>query len=416
MKRERYALTLISLILLIAVVMGCAPKATPAPPAPSPAAPTTTAAPKPSPAATTPTAAPKPSAAATSPTAAPKPSPTPTPTPTAGPPFYQGKTITIIVSSDVGAGVDLWVRPMAKFLEQYIPGKPTIVVVNDPAGGGKTANNKFMTQKPDGLTMLGCSGGDISAQWLREKGVTYDFSAMRYLMSSEGAVLAYMTGGKIKEPADIVKASGLRVGGSTPTTGSYLTALIALEVLGVKTGKPIWGMSGADRNLGILKGEEVQITGGTVTGWLTTYAPYAAKGELMGLWVAGSFDAKGREARDRTVPQLPTLTEVYNKVYGKDPSGMAFEAFLALARMRIYDKLLLFPPGTPQNLVDIIWQAVDRLAKDPQSQAGLKKIIGDYPLGYGAAKEKALSELIKGRPDVIEWVRKFLTEKYDVVF
>src|SRR5262245_16495442 len=45
----------------------------------------------------------------------------------AQPSFYQGKTITVIVSSDAGGTVDMRVKALAPVLRKYIPGNPVIV-------------------------------------------------------------------------------------------------------------------------------------------------------------------------------------------------------------------------------------------------------------------------------------------------
>jgi tripartite-type tricarboxylate transporter receptor subunit TctC len=50
--------------------------------------------------------------------------------------FYEGKTITFFAGSSAGGGTDLTARLIAKHVERYIPGKPTVLVVNKPGAGG----------------------------------------------------------------------------------------------------------------------------------------------------------------------------------------------------------------------------------------------------------------------------------------
>jgi tripartite-type tricarboxylate transporter receptor subunit TctC len=69
-------------------------------------------------------------------------------------PFYQGKTITIINSSDAGGTSSLRVKSLAPFLQKNIPGNPTIVIEYMPGGGGrKAANHLYRSARPDGLTI-----------------------------------------------------------------------------------------------------------------------------------------------------------------------------------------------------------------------------------------------------------------------
>jgi tripartite-type tricarboxylate transporter receptor subunit TctC len=74
--------------------------------------------------------------------------------PAAAEDFYRGKTIRLIVPSDVGGGYDLYARTFATHLRKHIPGEPTIVVQNMPGGGGLlSANWLFNIAPKDGLAI-----------------------------------------------------------------------------------------------------------------------------------------------------------------------------------------------------------------------------------------------------------------------
>ena len=47
-------------------------------------------------------------------------------------PFYQGKTITIIVGTKAGDVYDLYPRLLAEFMPKHIPGNPNIIIQNVP--------------------------------------------------------------------------------------------------------------------------------------------------------------------------------------------------------------------------------------------------------------------------------------------
>ena len=51
-------------------------------------------------------------------------------------PFYQGKTITIIVGTKAGDVYDLYPRLMAEFMPKYIPGNPNIIIQNVAGAAG----------------------------------------------------------------------------------------------------------------------------------------------------------------------------------------------------------------------------------------------------------------------------------------
>ena len=69
-------------------------------------------------------------------------------------PFYQGKTVKIIIGSTTGGGYDLWGRLLAQHLGKHIPGNPVIIVQNMPGAGSLVAANYiYNLAKPDGLTL-----------------------------------------------------------------------------------------------------------------------------------------------------------------------------------------------------------------------------------------------------------------------
>src|SRR5262245_66484951 len=64
-------------------------------------------------------------------------------------PFYQGKTIRLIVGLAPGGGYDLYSRTIARQMGKHIPGNPTIVVENmDGAGSRSAANDMYKADKP----------------------------------------------------------------------------------------------------------------------------------------------------------------------------------------------------------------------------------------------------------------------------
>ena len=70
-------------------------------------------------------------------------------------PFYQGKTITLIIGAGPGGMGDLRARALASVLVKHIPGSPTITFqYMAGAGGRKAANHLYNTARADGLTLF----------------------------------------------------------------------------------------------------------------------------------------------------------------------------------------------------------------------------------------------------------------------
>ena len=69
-------------------------------------------------------------------------------------PFYQGKTISILVGTKAGDVYDLYPRLLAEFLPKYIPGNPNIIIQNVPGAASLIAANQlYNVAKPDGLSL-----------------------------------------------------------------------------------------------------------------------------------------------------------------------------------------------------------------------------------------------------------------------
>src|ERR1043166_3916779 len=96
--------------------------------------------------------------------------------------FYAGKTIPMLAGSSPGGGTDQTVRLISRHLERYIPGKPTIVVVNKPGAGGMIAVNElYNLRKPDGLTMSNVNTGAIFAVAGGNDAIKFDLRKIIYV-------------------------------------------------------------------------------------------------------------------------------------------------------------------------------------------------------------------------------------------
>ena len=66
-------------------------------------------------------------------------------------PYYQGKTVTVIVGSGASTAYDMYARLQANHIAKYLPGNPNVIVQNMPAAGGiVAANYVYGVAKPDG--------------------------------------------------------------------------------------------------------------------------------------------------------------------------------------------------------------------------------------------------------------------------
>ena len=174
-------------------------------------------------------------------------------------PFYQGKTVTLIVSSDPGGTSDLRVKSLVPYIQKYIPGNPTVVIDYMPGGGGrKAANHVFRTAKPDGL-FIGSMGTTLLAAVIQgESGVLYDVNKFIYLGSSDAATQHVFSTRKEVGLTNLEKlrgASGIRIGAQAIGHSIYITGRLFAFFLGLKDPKFVVGYSGPEVDLALLRGE-----------------------------------------------------------------------------------------------------------------------------------------------------------------
>ena len=67
---------------------------------------------------------------------------------------FEGKTVTLLVNFAAGSSTDVFARMIQPFFARHLPGRPTVIVMNQPGAGGiNAATHFYATVPPDGLTI-----------------------------------------------------------------------------------------------------------------------------------------------------------------------------------------------------------------------------------------------------------------------
>src|SRR3990172_3037305 len=100
-------------------------------------------------------------------------------------PFYQGKTVSIIVGTKAGDAFALYARLLAQQMPKYIPGNPNIIVQN-MAGAASliAANHVYNVANPDGLTIGAIYSGLYFDQVIGRQEVKFDWSKFVWIGSA----------------------------------------------------------------------------------------------------------------------------------------------------------------------------------------------------------------------------------------
>ncbi|MDI7258770.1 MAG: tripartite tricarboxylate transporter substrate-binding protein [Thermodesulfobacteriota bacterium] len=327
-------------------------------------------------------------------------------------PYFQKKVIIFVVPFPAGGGTDVWGRMIARYLGQYIPGNPKIVIRNMPGAGTIIGGNTVWNSKRNGLTVLATSGGVVMENITRPKGIEFKLQEMYPMYSSPIGLVYFAKAGLAKEPKDVFTAKGLIFGHMPPTGGVSSGFVWAKELLEFPTEKMILAYSGSgDTRLAFLSGE-LNCTGDSTFGYNAAMKPYADRGEIVPIFQSGMMDENGNIVREPAAPNVPTAPELYEQVYGKKPSGPIWEIYKLVVGSRTYGKCIVLPPKTPPELLDIYREAVAKMVKDPKFLADAEKENPQAPHFFGKALAQVYPKGVSAPADVVEHMKKILWEKY----
>ncbi|MDI7259052.1 MAG: tripartite tricarboxylate transporter substrate-binding protein [Thermodesulfobacteriota bacterium] len=306
-------------------------------------------------------------------------------------PYYEGKTVRIIVGFGPGGGYDRMARLLAKHLPKHIPGKPSIIVENmEGASSIIAANHVYNLVKPDGLTIGAFNRGIPFAQVLKTEGVRFDIMKYSWIGSSaiEASILTIRNDLPYKTFDDLKKVKEpIHLGTMGPGSSDHQFIILLKEFAGFNT-KLIIYPSSADAMLAI---ERKEVDGRA--GSYSSLKPFIERG-LVRPVVRGQVSEPGIE-------NLPV-----NEDLTTDPKGKTIMAMLDSAD-RI-GRPYAAPPGTPVEVINILRDAFAKVAKDPELKEDAKK--SKMEVTYTPADEclKVLNYLLNQPSDIVKEFGKFI--------
>jgi tripartite-type tricarboxylate transporter receptor subunit TctC len=321
-------------------------------------------------------------------------------------PYYDGKTIKIVVGFTSGGFYDRWSRLLARYVPKYLRGSPEMIVQNMPGAGGLiAANHMYGVAKPDGLTVGMLSYGMYLDQLVGRKEVQYDVRKFSWIGSPEKSeVLMYMRSDTpFKTIEDIRKASTPPKCGSTGTAGTdYILARLLEETLDVKIDTVLGYPGGSEIDLAVEKGE-VQCRG-------LTAAPYFGREPFIS-WRKRNFVnvlIYGGVKRDPRIPDTPTIYEIFEKEKTPEESRRVADVIL---RGGDFGRPWVMPPGTPAERVKETRDAYAKAMSDTALLDEAKKNKMDVEFVSGEELQQLAERMINQPPAVIARVKKLLGQK-----
>jgi len=330
-------------------------------------------------------------------------------------PFYQGKTLTILVNYAPGGPTDIEGRVLARHVGKHIPGNPRIVVRNMGGSGGIVATNYLgQVSKPNGLTM-GFFTGSLFRYQIKDPGLQVDLKKFGFIAATEGTTVSYLRSDVppgIKKPEDIAKAQRFKAGGLNINSSKDVRFRLSLDLLGVKYDY-VTGYSSSSKARAAVQRNEVQYHDETLPAYRAIVEPTMVKtGIVTALYYTDRVTPEGDVESSPDVPELLSFTEFYKKLYGKAPSGMKYEALkVANISSGNLQRQMLVPPGTPPEAIAALRKGITSLVEDPKYIADAKKTMKFVPAtNIGEKGEKLFRRVVDAPPEIINFIVNFIAE------
>ena len=295
--------------------------------------------------------------------------------------FYRGKQVEMVIGYSPGGTYDLYARLVARFIGDFIPGKPKVVPRNMPGAGSRLAAKWVYNLGPKDGTVIATADQSLSIeQAMGDKTLSIDVSKFNYIgnpIADNNTTAAWAESGiKTLEDTRTRDVPTGATGGST--SSQYPKAMNAL--LGTRfqiiTGYP----GGNDINLALEKGE-VAVRGSNAWGaWKATRADWLKNKKINILVQIGL-----KKAPD--LPDVPLLLDLAR--------NDADRAVLKLLSASVtIGRPIFAAPGVPAERVKALRVAFEAMIKDPGFLEAARTENFDINAVSGEDMQKIVEEII----------------------
>jgi tripartite-type tricarboxylate transporter receptor subunit TctC len=313
-------------------------------------------------------------------------------------PFYEGKSIRIVVGAAAGGGYDTYARVIARHMGRHIPGNPSIVVEN-MAGAGSliAANHTFKVAKPDGLTIGHFIGGLILQQVMGKPGIEFDGRKFVYLgvPAQDNTVLGIASNSGIVTPEQWLGSNTpLKFGGVGPGSAADDIPKVATATIGLPI-QLVTGYKGTSLVRLAFNNGEVQGLANSWESFKSTWRRELETGELK-------IILQALPKRHAELPTVPLIVDYAKSAEAKTLIEVGIHNYGSTARP------FVLPPGTAKDRVELLRKAFTATMSDPEFVADAKKAQLDLNPLTGQELEKIIASVYKLDGSLVEKLKAIL--------
>jgi tripartite-type tricarboxylate transporter receptor subunit TctC len=298
-------------------------------------------------------------------------------------PFYQGKTITMVVGYTTGGLYDTTTRLIARHIPKHLSGTPTVIVQNMPGAGGTKALMHMYSIAPQDGTVFGMVKRSYATDPLFESDAPeYDPNKIQPIgsTSSETSIVATWHTSKAKTFEDVFK-NEITVGATSSTDGTVRYAQMVRRLTPAKL-KIVSGYPGGnDVTLAVERGEV-----DSKFGWSWGSVKSRAKNWLDDKKINIILQMGLTKADD--LPNVPFIMDYAKTDIDKQALELIFTP-------TAFAWPLVAGPGVPAARIAELRKAFDATMKDPEFLADAKKLELEIEPVSGEEMAKIVARLSK---------------------
>jgi tripartite-type tricarboxylate transporter receptor subunit TctC len=312
--------------------------------------------------------------------------------------FYQGKTLTVIVGTDVGGGFDVYGRAVARHMHKHLPGQPNVVVQNMPgAGSMKAAEYLYGIAPRDGTVIAIVFPAALIEPVMAEAGrFRYDPSKYGYLGTADSSTWLCITFHKSKiktfEDAQTIPSTlgGVAAGSSTVDYVHMFNALADTKFKLVSGYK-----STAEIVLAIDRGEVDGVCG------YDTNSLKAQKPDWYGTPLANIIVQAGLEPSE-------TMTKMGVPSIWKYITGENRRVAELIVSQQVFGRPFVAPPAVPESQLNMLRAAFTSTMADPEFLADMQRLKLDINSKDGAEVRALIQKIYAAPKELIERMKQVL--------
>ena len=313
-------------------------------------------------------------------------------------PYYEGKSIRVVVGFSAGGGFDTYSRLIGRHLGRHIPGNPAIVVENMPGAASLVAaNHVYNVAKADGLTILNFHGNQVINQLIGKPGIEFDARKFEYIgiPTQDNVACAFHKSSGITSFDALRNAkTPVKLGGVAPGDTTYNTARLLIAALKL----PIQLVAGYKGTAEVRLAAEAGEVAGGCWQWES----------IKSIWRQGLDSGNVAVVLQVNPKPHPELAKVPNAVdFAPNENSkllLKFGGHDPAAITRPY----AVAPGTPKDRVQLLRKAFIETLKDSEFLADAKKVRLDTDPLTGEEIEKIVAQLFKMDASLVNQLKEIL--------